>query len=198
VNKTLFYFDTETSGLESTRHTILQIAWIIEKNGAVMCERVFDIRPKDDADMCLAALNVNNFTIARMLAAREAPLVLGQMREDIKLAVGGGSALTPVGHNVKFDIDFLYALAKSRNETWWLNFGNNDYLKLKKPLCTVAMCHWLDYTGVLSQSDYKLTSCCKQLGITLEGAHDALQDVRATRQLFHKLEGLMRPIREVL
>lgn len=192
-NKTLFFFDTETSGLMPDRHGILQIAWIIEKNGAVLRERVMDVKP-GVIDLNLNALAVNNFTLERMMVARDAQVVLEELRNDVKLAVGGGPALTPCGHNVKFDIDFLHALARGCNATWWLNFGQNDYLNLKKPLCTVAMCHWLDYAGVLSLPDYKLTTCCKGLDIELVGAHDALQDVRATRQLFHKLEGLMRPI----
>jgi DNA polymerase III epsilon subunit-like protein len=107
--------------------------------------------------------------------------------------MGGGPPLVPCGHNVKFDVDFLYALAHKGTETWWLNFGNNDYLRLRKPLCTLAMCHYLDYIGKLNLDNYKLTTVCKALGIDLPEctAHDAMADVQATRTLFHKLKGML-------
>ena len=184
-NKTLFFFDTETSGLDAKRHTILQIAWIIEKNGVPMVERSFDIKPDLNDDLNFAALDVNNFTIERMIAGKDRQYVLEIMRKDLKEAIGGGESIVPVGHQVSFDIDFLYALAAKGTETFWLNFGNGSMLTIKKPLCTLAMCHFLDYAGVLKLPDYKLTTVCKHLNIELTHAHDAMGDVVATRKVFH-------------
>lgn len=187
--KPIFFFDTETGGLEPSHHALLQVAYIIEKDGAVMIERAFDIKPDDNSDVCLGALNVNNFSIDRMMAGTDRVVVLETIRQDVKMAVGGGCALVPCGHNVRFDVDFIYALAKKGSETWWLNFSpQSQYINLKKPLCTLAMCHYLDYVGKLNLSDYKLTSICKALGVDIINAHDALADVRATREVFHLLQ----------
>jgi DNA polymerase III alpha subunit (gram-positive type) len=188
MNKTLIFIDTETSGLVAGRHTILQIAWVIERNGVILCEKTFDLKPSPDADLCLAALSVNNFTLERMQSACDPVWVLEQLREDVKKAVGGKGALIPCGHRVSFDIDMLHALAVKHNAHWWLNFGNNDYVLIRKPLCTLAMCHFLDSEGILHYTDYKLTTVCKELGVPLTEAHDALGDVQATCKVYHLLK----------
>lgn len=194
--KSLFFFDTETSGLDPSRHCILQIAWMIEKNGAVMIERVFDIIPPSDRDFNIQALECNGFTSEKMKKGISASLMFKYMHEDIKQAVGGGGPLIPCGHNVKFDIDFLHSLACMYNENWWLHFGDNGYLELKKPVCTLAMSNYLNFTGKLNISKHKLESLCKEFNIHNDAAHDALGDVRATRQVFHKLQNLIHPVRD--
>jgi DNA polymerase-3 subunit epsilon len=192
MSESIFFFDTETGGLDPKRHDILQASWIIEKNGAVIVERVFDVKPDPCSDICMAALEVNNFSIERMMAGKERVMVLEILRQDVAAAVGGGKALYPCGHNVRFDVDFLHALAQKGSETWWLNFSpQTQYIMLKKQLCTLSMCHILDYRGLLSLQDYKLVSICKHLGIENINAHDALSDVRATRELFHRLEKML-------
>jgi DNA polymerase III epsilon subunit-like protein len=191
-DRKIFFFDTETSGLDPTRHTILQIAWVIEIDGEIVNQECHDLKADDGADLNLKALEINNFTLDRISRGREWRAVFEEMRVAVKKAVGGGRELTPCGHNVKFDVDMLYGMVKNSPEKWWLNFGPaNGHICLKKPLCTLAMAHYLDYRGDLSLPDYKLTSLCRHFGIQLPNAHDALGDILATRQLFHTLDTLI-------
>jgi DNA polymerase-3 subunit epsilon len=184
-----FYFDTETGGLDPKHHALLQIAWIIENDdNEIVVERSFDLAPEYDADINLPALDVNGFTIERIKEGTPRAKVLETMRQDVKSAVGGGGPLIPIGHNVRFDIDFLYRAAQRGTETFWLNFGNNDYLALRKPVCTLALSNYLSYCGMINVSDHKLITMCNYFSIPVIDAHDALADVRMTRHLFHALK----------
>ena len=188
--KTLLFFDTETSGVDAERNGILQIAWIIERNGEVFDECVSDVALPKDLSISLEALEINNFTLERMKKGRDACAVMEQLRLKLKSAVGGGPAAIPCGHNIKFDIDFLHRTAKRINAAWWCNFGQNDYLALRSPVCTLALCHYCAYRGILELPNYKLATLCGHFGIPLT-PHDALADIRATRSLFYKLDSLL-------
>jgi len=181
---TLFFFDTETGGLEPARHAIVQIAWIIEVNGIVQNEMAFDICPEHDQDLNFSALAVNNFTFDRLKAGRNLSYVLCSLKQNLLAARQGSSLTLPVGHNVRFDIDFLIHAAKRCNENLF-----ND-LNFSRALDTCAMLRLLCYQGKLDLSSCKLTTACEHFKIPIQ-AHDALGDVRATRQLFHVLEGML-------
>ena len=187
MRKNMIFIDTETSGLVAGRHVILQLAWIIEIDGKIAIERCFDVQPDLDDDMTLGALKVNCFTLERMLCAFRRTAVLEKLYGDL-MTYASMNPIIPCGHNVRFDLDMLYALAKKGNETWWINYGLKAPLRICRPVCTLALCHYLDYKGHLNLSDYKLATVCKEFNIELSDAHDALADVRATRHVFHKLD----------
>ncbi|CAK0779597.1 DNA polymerase III subunit epsilon [Azospirillaceae bacterium] len=176
----IVYLDFETSGLDSTRHSVLQAAWIVERNGEVLQERVYDVQPDRNDDFCLAALDMNGFDLARIKAGRYMSHILTILKQDC-LQV---SSPRICGHNVQFDISFLTAAADRAHENLFL------YLDLKKFLDTAAIARFLDYQGVLSLDRYNLDTCCTHFGIVNDRAHDALGDIRATRELFHILTGL--------
>jgi DNA polymerase-3 subunit epsilon len=176
----ILFIDFETSGLDANRHAILQAAWIIEKDGVVTQERVYDVQPDQNDDLCMAALEVNGFTFERLKAGKYVSLVLEILKQECLPYVG----LRPCGHNVTFDIDFLVKVGRRHGENPFV------YLDIRKSLDTHALLHYLDYKGKLSLSSYTLVSACHYFGIPLK-AHDALEDIRATRILFHKLEELL-------
>ncbi|MDG6938303.1 MAG: 3'-5' exonuclease, partial [Nitrososphaerota archaeon] len=87
------------------------------------------------------------------------------------------------GYNVKFDVDFLFQWFKKCGDPYcgsWLNGKRVDPL---------PVAHWLDYLGVLSLPDYKLVTLARHFGIEFD-AHDAMNDIRATRDVMEKVRGL--------
>jgi len=177
--KNILFLDFETGGFDPKRHAPLQFAYIIEHDGEIVKEECYDLVPDRNADLCLAALEVNNFTLERMKAGKDFSYVLLQL----KLACIPYNGIFPVGHNVQFDLDFLKAGADSAHENIFA------YLDIKRCLDTRAIAQWLAYRGRFTDriSDFKLTTLCAMYGIDID-AHDALGDVRATRKLFHVLE----------
>lgn len=193
--KTMFFFDTETTGLVPGRHAIIQIAWAIEKDGMVINRDAMNIKIADDDDICVKALEVNNRTLESLHIGVDAFTALEKMRNVIKTAVGGDGPLVPCGQNVKFDIDMLHAMAQKYRATWWLNFGSNDYLLLRKPVCTVSLANYLASQDALNLPDHKLGTLCRFFNIPLDDAHNAYADVEATRRVYHHLDTMIRELR---
>jgi DNA polymerase-3 subunit epsilon len=190
----ILFIDTETGGLKAELNPILQMAYIIESNGVIVKENVVDVKPADDDMLVLKALEVNGFTLERMKNGVERVRGMETLRTDIKTVVGGKKPLFICGHNIRFDIDMLHTLATKTNHNWWLNFGNNDYVRLSTPICTLNMCHILNSEGILDYPNYRLKTVCERLDIELDNAHDALADIKATREVYHALRELFKKI----
>lgn len=183
---TMLYFDCETSGVDPKRHAILQIAWIIKAGNEIIAKKCFDVKPEDSHDLNLKALEVNGFTFERMKAGIDGSLMTRLLAEDIRLAMGGGDALIPCGHNVRFDLEFLSAYLQKGTEKYTIHYGNSSALQMNRPVCTMALCHYLNYRHILHLNDYKLATVCGYFGIPID-AHDALSDIEATITLLDKL-----------
>lgn len=177
----LLFMDFETGGLDPKRHAPLQFAYIIEHDGEVVKEAAYDIRPDRNDDICMAAIETNYFTLERMRAGKDLPFVLLMLKMDCLPFPG----IFPVGHNVQFDIDFLRRGCERHHENMFL------YLDIKKNLDTRAIAQFLSYKGGFPKptENFKLETLCTLFEIPLK-AHDALEDIRATRTLFHILEKL--------
>jgi len=174
----ILYLDFETSGLDPKRHAVLQAAWIVERDGEVLQERVIDVQPDRNDDLCLAALDVNGFDLERLKAGKFMSYVLTVLKQDCMQV----SLPRICGHNIPFDISFLKAVADKAHENLTL------YLDIKRHLDTAAIARFLDYQGIINVFDsFSLSSLCTLFGIENEKAHDALGDIRATRELFHRL-----------
>lgn len=173
----IVYLDFETGGLDPKRHAILQAAWIVERNGEVLQERVFDVQPDKNDDLCIAALDVNGFDLPRCRAGKYMSHVLMVLKNDC-LQV---TMPRLCGHNVQFDISFLKEAADRAHENLFL------YLDMQRFLDTAAIARYHDYMGNMLLINYKLTTLCEHFGIHNDREHDALGDVRATRELFHIL-----------
>jgi DNA polymerase III epsilon subunit-like protein len=172
------YIDFETSGLDSSRHGILQAAWIVEMNGNLLVERSMDVCLRPNDDISPMALSTNNFTLDRIMAGRDLSIMVAALKEDLRQ----GSAYFPLcGHNVQFDVGFLIAALKKTNEHIYdINF--KCQYDTRSIMAWEAMKHgWI-------LPDYKLETCCRYFNIPLV-AHDALNDIRSTRELFKRLAG---------
>lgn len=173
---TMFFLDFETSGLDAKRHGIIQAAWIVEQDGKVLSERRMDVALRYGCDVDLQALEVTGFTLDRIRNGKPLEYMMAALRAD--LAPGTVCRVIPCGHNVSFDLDFLRAAC---------NFTRDPvdrYVDFSAMIDTLAMARWLRHTERYHFPDCKLETVCKILRIPLE-AHDALSDVKATREVYH-------------
>ena len=90
----------------------------------------------------------------------------------------------PCGHNVVFDLNFLNNLFQTNGQ----KYGTGAYQNWRA-IDTRVMANIAAFDGKLDVKDVKLETLCKHFGIEIQ-AHDALSDIRATRELFFKLRGL--------
>lgn len=106
-------------------------------------------------------------------ALREFSQWVSQFKDVTRYAKRSGRAFKTVrmaAHNAPFDMKFLQA--------WYRHFQTfcpADFLALD----TLQLVMWQDWNGKASLVNYKLGTLCEHLGIPLEGAHDALVDIRA-------------------
>jgi DNA polymerase III epsilon subunit-like protein len=88
------------------------------------------------------------------------------------------------GQNVGFDLEFLARFFRRAGDPYFGSYFNWRKIDL------LAMVDLLSWQGKLSLKDRKLATICEHLGVQLGAAHDALADVRATRECILKLREL--------
>jgi DNA polymerase-3 subunit epsilon len=182
--KKILYFDTETTGLDPVKNDIIQIAGIVEIDGEIVDEFNFTCQPFSYANIEPKALECNGRTIEEIklfdpnnMAKRALDSVLGKHCDKFNKM----DKFYPAGFNVRFDLDFLAQWFKKTGDNYlgsWINWRAID------PLPALYV---MDLKGELSLSDYKLGTVCNHYGIDTGKAHDALSDVRATRELIKKI-----------
>jgi DNA polymerase III epsilon subunit len=158
--------DVETTGLFPTRgDRIIEIAGVKIKNGAVVDTMHSMINP--ERDIPEEARRIHNIDEEMLLTAPTSQELLPRFLDFI-----GGAGL--IGHNIKFDMDFLcYQLSligrKLHDETPAI-----DTLKMAKML----MPHL---------SSFRLAAVANALGVKVGETHRALSDVSITVEVFNNL-----------
>ena len=162
--------DTETTGLDPVRSTILEIAIAIVIDGHVVDRWSSKVKPSDD-DLALAssrALEINGYA-ADPSAWDDAPTwatVAPTVAAKLKGAI-------PVGHHVAFDLGMIRACNR-RLESW-----------VSCPVRGVdTMTLAIEHLSPYGLSRFGLDAIRRWLGWSLEGAHTAERDVEDTTRLF--------------
>lgn len=184
--KKALYFDVETTGLNDYKNDIIQFACIVEINGEVVEEWETKVSPIDFTSIEPKALETNGLKIGDLRSFPNPKEVHAQMNKLFGKYIAKfdkGDKFAPAGYNVKFDVGFLQSFFKKNDDKYYGSWFN---WKLIDPLNTL---HQMDYEGKINLPDYKLSTVCTHFGIPLK-AHDALSDIRATRQLRHHLASL--------
>lgn len=175
----IFYFDVETTGLDPVQNAIIQLAGIIVIDGKAMEEFEFKIAPFETDHVSQEALDVHGYSVEDIKGFTTPSIVYQHLLNIFSKYVNKfdkSDKMTPAGYNVRFDMDFLKNFFLKNGDVYfgsWLNWKMIDPLPLL---------HFIDFAGGISLPDYKLASVCAHFGIELQ-AHDALSDIRATRQL---------------
>jgi len=159
-------FDVETTGLfPKDGDRIIEIAAVKVRNGEMVDEFESFINPQ--RDIPIEASRVNNITDDMVADAPVAEDVLPKMIDFV-----GGASL--VGHNVKFDLEFLcYQLSlcgrKLRSSTPAI-----DTLKLSR--------------GLIPQLNrHRLANVAQYFGVQIGDTHRALADVKLTVAVLNRL-----------
>ena len=179
----LLWIDVETSGLSCVKNDILTIAGIIEIDGNIAEEFYFKCQPHDWNTINEEALKINGITIEE-LKSFEHPAVTHQKLINIfKKYVNKfdkKDKFIPAGHNVNFDVDFLFKFFEKCNDKYcgsWI-----DYHKLD----SIPLLQILALKGAIKLDNFKLETVAKHFGIEF-AAHDALADIHTTRTIIKTL-----------
>lgn len=179
------FFDTETTGTSSNA-TIFQIAGYIEIDGKVI--ETFDIKsaPFPDSEINPEALEVTGVTLEQIQKYQEPKQAYKELINIFDKYIdkyNKEDKFDIIGHNVKFDIEKII--------TWSKKCGDNyigSYLNWKRIFDTLAFTQCLKVAGIIPETENnKLSTLCKEFGLNLDHAHDAMYDIEATRDLFYVL-----------
>lgn len=156
-------FDFETTGLESTKDEIIEIGAVKISKGKIVSTFSTFIKPTVSIPAEITELtHITNEMVA------DAPEIHYVIPDFYKYCYGCGI----VAHNIAFDYGFLSAIAKKM----MYNFDNPQY-------DTLALAH----KKLPGLKNYKLGTITDVLGVSLVGAHRAVNDCLATAKAFLKL-----------
>lgn len=185
MKKKILFFDTETTGLDPRKAAPIQVAFLIDIDGHVVEEGNLLIQPHAGAEISKQALAINKRTEEEIvkppfLPTREGYRKITDMFTRHVDKFNRADKFYPAGYNVGFDVDFLGQFFERNGDKYFGSWMNGRRLDPRE------MMAWLDYSCGLQLKDHKLSTVCEYFGITIQ-AHDALSDIRATRDLFRVL-----------
>ena len=184
IVKTL-YFDTETTGMDPIKNSIIQFAAIMEYNDKEVDRIDVKFQPFEEAEIEQAALDKTGVTFEdflRYMPHNEGFLKVKQFLDKHINKFDKTDKAYPCGFNVRFDMEMLSAFFKYNGEKYGI--GSYFYWKMIDPLPLLFI---MDWKGKISLENYKLQTVCEAFKIPLENAHDGMADIEATRAIVKKL-----------
>jgi DNA polymerase III epsilon subunit-like protein len=184
----ILFFDLETTDVDPKRGGgIHQIAYILEVDGEVICEREFKCAPfKNDLvnAQSLSVCGVDYQTVLCYPSPIEAfKAIINDLHPFRKVVLSGFNIAT-------FDMPFFLSWwFKCRNELKRFDLNLVDYIYFD-PLDVRVLAINSLIEERASMQTFKLSDVAEKLGIEVEKGelHDALYDVKLARGIYHKLK----------
>jgi len=170
-NHNLAFIDIETTGLDVTKHEVIEIGVVITTPALDVVEKFeLKIKPEHIENADPVALKVNHYKSEDWGSSSSLSEVMQTLSSKVKDCI-------MVGQNVSFDIGFLE-----------YNFNKSN---IKNPmhyhrLDTMSVA-WAKLHKKIDITHFSLRELCKYFGIENERAHSALSDAYATYLLYKKL-----------
>jgi DNA polymerase-3 subunit epsilon len=180
------WIDLETSGIDSNKCCILQLAALMDIDGKIVDSLVLRMKPDEGdliEDQALIVTGQTREQIDTYPSQREGYNHLIGFLDRFVNKYDRNDKLIFAAYNASFDDNFLRQFfTRNRNKFfglyfWWPKF---DVATL------VALC--IAFMGMSEMKDFKLATVCERFGVPIE-AHDALSDIMATRTLGYELLG---------
>lgn len=189
MNKTVFY-DMETTGIDPENAAVIQIGAILDVNGEEVDRIDIKLRPHEGANVDTKALAVTGLTIEELMedpdriSPKEGYWRFMRFCEFTPgMRVYAENRIHRAGYNIlAFDNKMLEALGARAGD-------NYTYAKFHWPgidVASIACAALRQKRGRMK--DFKLMSVARAFDIDTDGqAHDALFDVRVTRDLYYEI-----------
>ena len=186
----LIYLDTETTGVDCTRHAIIQIAGIVVAADGSEAEFNLEMQPFEGAAVERQALWKNKYSLEELSKFQTSATAFEKFDAIISAAVDRydkQDKLYVVGYNSVFDVGFIREWYKRNGSEFYGSFFHNP------PLDVMQLAAWAMVGKRFTLQDFRLVTVYEAvIGKPLEEAHDALVDIKATRELANELFKKMR------
>jgi len=184
----VLYFDTETTGTDPKKHSIIQISGIIEVDGKIKEEFNFHCQPDDYDNIEPEALEVNGMTIEELKTFEDPQTTYKNLIAIFEKYVDKydkADKFFPAGQNVVFDIEFLSEFFKRRGDEYFGSWQNWRCIDSR------FIANFMIYSGILELESVSLSVLCDYFGVKIK-AHDAMSDIKASREVIYKMQKLLK------
>lgn len=197
------WIDTETTGLDENKNRPFEIAILFvnnrkEADGRIThleCERGFYLNPMyDGIEFSPEVTTVTGYTeeeIKKFKPAADVVPVVAEFLKDTITQFGTGPEEKSFlcGYNVGFDYKMMKALFKD------FGFNFDDFI-LDHHMDVYAQVKAAGDLRILPYlRDRKLTTVAEHLRVNLKNAHNALADIKATKEVSKSLHGKGVPLK---
>jgi DNA polymerase-3 subunit epsilon len=196
----VFWFDTETGGLDRQKSALLTLDGWIEIDGKRVEEIHLKFRPFPNDLVEDGALQTNHLTreeIANFPLPQEGFNKLKAIfRKYVDPFVKKADkkpyhGLCPAGYNVNFDVEVLEAFYKKNGDNFlWATL---DYHKLD--VMQTAMIFTM--AGLIQPQGMKLVNVAEHLEIAMDNAHDSSCDIETTKKIADRFISYLQRAREL-
>ena len=183
MNK-LLYIDTETTGLDPKRHGLTQVAALVVIDGVEIDRINLDINPYTYKtfipEIDSEALQIQGKNRDEILKYGKSDYQFMKFVNEISSHLKEEEKFQIVGYNTSFDIGFL--------KEWFIDNSSkiSNYFTYKD-LDVFALVKHLRIAKAMNDCENdKLETVCEYYGIPID-AHDAMNDIVATRELYKHL-----------
>lgn len=178
----LLWIDTETGGLEPSRHSLLSLGLVatLPEGGQAVTEVLFR-HPTYEVDA--EAMAVNRIDLVRHhQQAREPQEAVRAIEAFLTAHLAGPEKIHFAGHNVAFDLGFLMPFLRRHAPHLVDRFSH-------RTLDTMSLALALQQAGLLPQGSMGLSALLEHYGIhhPPQLRHTALGDASATERLYHRM-----------
>lgn len=184
------FYATKTTGVDHRKHSIIQLAGMIEKDEIVVDRFNYLIKPHPKALIDKEALNVNKKTIGEIMQYPDMEVVLKQFKLKLGEYVNRfdkRDKMMLVGfNNNAFDNYFLRKMFELCGD----QFFNSWFYGNTLDVSVLASQYLLDRRP--GMPSFKLKRVALELGLNVDEdkMHDALYDVEITREVYRIVTGI--------
>ena len=184
----LLFIDTETTGLDDQTCAMWQLAGIIEIDGKIETEFNIHMRPNPDQNINIGALEATNVTFENIMRASKSQYEgyneFMYLLDSHINKYDTSDKFFMVGYNShSFDSNFIRQFMKIHDNVYYGSYFWHPNIDVMLVAAYAAMA---DRDKL---PNFKLGTVCQSLGITFDEkeAHDALYDVKKTKEIFELL-----------
>lgn len=181
--------DVETGGLDASKNPITQVALIsINVDSMTEISRFKSYAlPYDNLELDPKALDYTGITIEKLKEhGVEIKSIYKSLVEEFKKSSTNKRTgkVYLLGHNIGFDQSFLEYIFKAHGDDIYKHVQDSSIDTL-----SLARAMWAHDS---TMSKFDLETCCNKVGIELIDAHDAMNDVIATLELYKYFVGVLQ------